>query len=65
MKDDLLRGADEIAEYLFGDKKFRKRVYFLKSGHRLPIFNFRGGGLWARKSTLLDFIEKQERDSLK
>jgi hypothetical protein len=59
--DDLLRGADEISQYLFGDAKYRRRVYYLHSRGRLPTFNLGTAGLCARRSTLLKFCEDQER----
>jgi hypothetical protein len=58
--DDLLLGAPAIAKYLFGssDRAKIRKVY--NNRKRLPLFNF-GGELAARKSTLLAYIEKQEK----
>jgi hypothetical protein len=68
---DVLEGADQIAEFLFGDdpdplaKRHRlRRVYRLTSevgpADRLPVFKI-GGLLFARKSTLLAWIAERER----
>jgi hypothetical protein len=56
---DLLCGAAEIAEFLFGDRKYRRKVFYLAERSRLPIFRLRTQ-LCARKSTLLKFVEDQE-----
>lgn len=60
---DVLRGADKIAEFLFGDPKQRRKVYYLAEIGRLPTFRL--GGLCARKTTLLAYIEEQERAALR
>jgi hypothetical protein len=57
---DLLRGADEIAEFLFGDPGQRRKVYHLAEHSRLPVFRL-GSVLHARRSTLLEYIAQQER----
>ena len=56
LAEDLLKGADAIAEYLGMD---RRAVYFAVSKSRLPTFRI-GTGVFARKSTLLDWISRQE-----
>jgi hypothetical protein len=56
---DVIEGADAIAEFLFGSKKYRRRVYYLAESSRLPIFRL-GSVLCARKSVLLEFISSQE-----
>ena len=56
---DLLIGADEIAEFLFGDRKQRRRVYYLAARSNLPIFRLKSQ-LCARKSILIKWIEGQE-----
>ena len=58
--DDILRGADEIAEFIFGDRGSRLKVYYLSDCTRLPIFRL-GSVLCARKSVLLGWISGQER----
>lgn len=62
LADDLLRGADAIAEFVFGSAKERRKVYYLATGakaHRLPVFRM-GSVLCARKSSLLQWITTQE-----
>lgn len=58
LSHDLLRGAEEIAEFLFGDRKLRRRVYHLRAS-RLPTFRL-GSMICARKSVLLKWIAEQE-----
>lgn len=59
--DDLLRGADEIAEFVFGSKQHRRKVYYLTGDAKTRMPHFRiGSVLCARKSTLLAWIERQE-----
>jgi hypothetical protein len=57
---DILRGADEVAQFLFGHPKFRRRVYNLVARKQLPIFRV-NPSICARKSVLLQWIESQER----
>ena len=56
---DLLRGAAEIAEFLYGDRSFRRKVYHLVETSRLPVFRL-GSRLCARRSVLLGWIVEQE-----
>jgi hypothetical protein len=56
---DILRGADAIAEFLFGDPKHRRKVYYLAECTKLPIFRL-GSVLCARRSVLLSWIAGQE-----
>jgi len=58
--DDTLRGAKEIAKFLFGDEKYHRRVFYLADRKRLPVYRF-AAGLYVRKSTLLAYIEEQEK----
>lgn len=63
--DDLIRGAEAIAKFLFGDDPGgRRRVYHLtsdaKAGDKLPVFRM-GATLCARRSTLLAWIAERER----
>ncbi len=60
--DDLLRGADEIARFLFGDVKHRRKVYYLtgEAPKGMPHFKM-GSVICARKSTILNWIVQQER----
>jgi hypothetical protein len=57
--DDLLRGADEIAEFIFGKKGGRRKVYYLAETSHLPVFRL-GAVLCARRSVLLSWISGQE-----
>jgi hypothetical protein len=59
LADDLLEGADAIAEYLFGSKATRRKIYYLAETSKLPVFRL-GSMLCARKSVLLSFIAGQE-----
>jgi hypothetical protein len=58
---DLLRGAEEIAEFIYGDRKHRSKVYHAISKDGLPTFRMNGGVIHARKSTILTWIEAQEQ----
>jgi hypothetical protein len=59
LADDLLRGADEIAAFIFGSRGSRRKVYYLAECTRLPVFRL-GSVLCARRSVLLDWIAGQE-----
>jgi len=59
LAEDLLRGADEIAEFIFGDRESRRKVYYLAECCRLPVFRL-GSMLCARRSVLLNWIAGQE-----
>jgi hypothetical protein len=59
LADDTLRGADEIAEFIFGERGRRRQVYYLAERSRLPVFRL-GSVLCARKSVLLKWISGQE-----
>lgn len=67
--DDILEGADAIAEFLFlgtsDDQRSRnrRRIYHLAATSGLPFFRL-GSALCARKSALLDFIAAQENRGL-
>ena len=56
---DLLRGADQIAEYIFGDRACRRKVYYLAETSHLPVFRL-GALLCARRSVLIRWISGQE-----
>ncbi len=57
---DLLRGADQIAEFMFGTPIERRKIYHLAETSKIPVFRL-GALLCARRSTLLTWIEAQER----
>lgn len=57
---DILHGAEEIAEFLYGDRKSRRKVYHLVESGHIPFFKI-GNNVCTRKSVLLDWIEEQER----
>jgi hypothetical protein len=59
LANDILEGADAIAEFLFGSRSSRRKVYYLAECSKLPIFRL-GSVLCARKSVLLEFIAGQE-----
>lgn len=59
LSDDMLRGAHEIAGFLFGDPKERRKVYHLAENSRLPTFKL-GAVLCARKSTIMEWVKQQE-----
>jgi hypothetical protein len=63
LADDLLRGADQIAEFLFGNPGERRKIYHLAESSRLPGFRL-GSVLCARKSTLTTWIAEQERRAI-
>ena len=60
LADDLLRGAEAIADYLYGDATQRRKVYHLAETSRLPIFRL-GSVLCARRTVLLHWINEQEK----
>jgi hypothetical protein len=56
---DILRGADDIAAFLYGDRRHRRKVYNLIETNRLPHFRL-GNTVCARKSVLIGWIRSQE-----
>ena len=56
---DLIRGAEGLAEFLFGDGKLRRKVYHLAATSNLPVFKL-GSILCARRSSLLRYVTEQE-----
>lgn len=57
--DDLLRGAEEIANFIFGERGSRRKIYYLAETSHLPVFRL-GSTLCARRSVLLRWIAGQE-----
>jgi hypothetical protein len=60
LHDDLLIGADQIAEFLFGNARLRRKVYYLAETSRIPVFRL-GSKLCARPSVLMAWIASQEK----
>jgi hypothetical protein len=62
LADDLLRGAEEIACFIYRspDESNRRRIYYASDKHGLPTFRL-GGVMCARKSTILKWIADQEQ----
>lgn len=61
LADDLLRGADAISIFVFGDAKQRRKVYYYASEAKVRMPTFRMGNvICARKSKLMEWIEYQE-----
>ena len=58
---DLLHGADAIAEFVFGHRRHRRKVYHLTSHpkHGMPHFKI-GSVTCALKSSLRRWIKEQE-----
>jgi hypothetical protein len=56
---DLLRGAEEIAQFLYGDRAQRRKVYHLVATSNIPVFKL-GSTICARKSILVQWIRSQE-----
>jgi hypothetical protein len=56
--EDLLHGAEEIAQLLCGDRK-RRRIDHLVATSNLSVFKL-GSMICARKSVLLKWIKDQE-----
>lgn len=56
---DVLYGAEEIASFLFGDRRYRRRVYTRAAKAQLPVFRI-GTSICARKSVLLAWMAQQE-----
>ena len=59
LANDLLRGADEIAEFLFGSRELRRMIYHLCATSNIPVFKI-GSMICATKSVLLQWIKDQE-----
>jgi hypothetical protein len=58
--EDILRGAGQIAIFLLGDAKERRKIYYLAEIGSIPVFRL-GTIICARKSTILAWLSKQER----
>ena len=58
--DEILWGAAAIAAFMLGDALARRKIYYLVSTNQLPVFRM-GRIVCARPSTLVPWIERQER----
>ena len=63
LSDDLLIGAEAIAEFIYGDRRHRRKIYHLVETSRFPHSKL-GAQICARKSTLLSWIAEQENGAL-
>ena len=59
---DIITGAEGLAEFIFGDRKQRRKVYHLVESGGLPVFRL-GSQICARKSVILHWIGEQEQRS--
>ncbi|WP_093566959.1 hypothetical protein [Methylobacterium sp. 174MFSha1.1] len=61
LSEDLMTGAEAIAEFMFGaaSEANRRRVYHAADRLGLPSFKM-GGTICARRSTILAWISEQE-----
>jgi hypothetical protein len=55
--EDLLRGADAIAIFLFKQRHMRSKVYHLVATSNLPVFKL-GSMIRARKSVLIGWPQR-------
>lgn len=60
LSDDMIEGADGLAEFIFGDPKKRRKVYHLAEQSDLPVFRL-GSKICGRRSVILQWIAEQER----
>lgn len=58
---DLLRGAEQIALFVFGstDECYKRKIYHWAETSRIPFFKL-GSMICCRRSTLLNWISNQE-----
>jgi hypothetical protein len=64
LADDLLRGADELAEFIYKDRRQRRKIYHLAETTSFPFFRL-GGMLCGRRSKITKYIEQQEAEAMK
>jgi hypothetical protein len=55
----IIRGADAIAEYIFGDRRHRRKIYYLAECSKIPIWRL-GSTLCLRPATYESWIKAQE-----
>jgi hypothetical protein len=59
----MIRGADAIAQHIFGDRGSRRKVYYLAECSKIPIFRL-GSTLCLRPSAYRKWIKDQEARSI-
>lgn len=65
-KLDLIEGAGPIAEFLFGDSRKRRKVFYLWETSDAPLFklnNVPNAQLCARRSELMAWLKKRKREA--
>jgi hypothetical protein len=58
-----LRGAEAIAEFIFGSRSHRRKVYYLAECSKIPIYRL-GSTLMLRPSAYQNWIKEQETRSI-
>jgi hypothetical protein len=58
-----IRGAEAIAEYIFGHRSHRRKVYYLAECSKIPIYRL-GSTLCLRPSAYHIWIKEQETRSI-
>jgi hypothetical protein len=58
-EERVIRGAEAIAEFIFGDRSHRRKVYYLAECSKVPIHRL-GSTLCLRPSAYKSWIESQE-----
>ena len=61
--EPMIRGGAAIAEYVFGDRRYRRRVYHLVETSKFPVVRV-GATLCLRPSTYQKWLESQEPRNL-
>jgi hypothetical protein len=54
-----IRGAEAIAEFIFGDRSHRRKVYYLAECSKISIYRL-GSTLCLRRSAYTEWIRAQE-----
>jgi hypothetical protein len=61
--EPMIRGAAAIAEFVFGDRRYRRRVYHLVETSKFPVVRI-GATLCLRPTTYQKWLESQESRNL-
>jgi hypothetical protein len=61
--EPMIRGGAAIAEFVFGDRRYRRRVYHLVETSKFPVVRV-GATLCLRPSTYQKWLESQETRNL-